>query len=345
MVLQQTLPTFFAPPEMAGAASLAADRQRFERYALINELLSAVPEIFLVLNAQRQIIFANDAAVRLLGYGSLDDLVGLRPGNAVDCTHATLMPGGCGTSEFCRECGAVRAILSSLHGAEDVQECRIMRRDGDALDLRVQARPLTLDGNQYSLFAVVDISHEKRRRALERIFFHDILNTAGGMIGVADILRTGGIDEVSEFKDTIYVLATSLVDEIKSQQILSAAEAGELAVNPSRINTLTLLLELRNLYNNHEVSVGRRLEFSADSESIVFVSDGVLVRRVVGNMIKNALEACRTGQSVTVTSCLHQGNVEFRVHNPGSIPRISNCRFFSARFQPRETGVAWAHTA
>jgi signal transduction histidine kinase len=213
-----------------------------------------------------------------------------------------------------------------------------LRRDGDALDLRVQARPLPLDGNQYSLFAVVDISHEKRRRALERIFFHDILNTAGGMIGVADILRTGGMEEVSEFKDTIYLLATSLVDEIKSQQILSAAEAGELAVNPSRVNTLTLLLELRNLYNNHEVSVGRRLEFSADSESIVFVSDPVLVRRVVGNMIKNALEACRTGQSVTVTSSLHQRGVEFRIHNPGSIPREIQLQVFQRSFSTKGSG-------
>jgi len=37
------------------------------------------------------------------------------------------------------------------------------------------------EDRRYSAFSIMDISHEKRRRALERIFFHDILNIAGGM--------------------------------------------------------------------------------------------------------------------------------------------------------------------
>ena len=55
---------------------------------------------------------------------------------------------------------------------------------------------------------------------LERIFFHDILNTAGGMLGVAEVLRTGTAEDVEEFKDAVALLANSLVDEIKAQQIL-----------------------------------------------------------------------------------------------------------------------------
>jgi hypothetical protein len=44
-----------------------------------------------------------------------------------------------------RECGAVRATLNGLRGAEDVQEYRIALADGTALDLRISACPFRRD--------------------------------------------------------------------------------------------------------------------------------------------------------------------------------------------------------
>ena len=64
------------------------------------------------------------------------------------------------------------------------------RYDGiDALDLKVWTSPYVVDGENYTVFAVQDISNEKRRDVLERIFFHDIINTAGGLKGLAEILQ------------------------------------------------------------------------------------------------------------------------------------------------------------
>ena len=99
------------------------------------------------------------------------------------------------------------------------------------------ATPVTLQDQNFSLFAVTDISHEKRRRVLERLFFHDVLNTAGGMLGIAEILRDASPEELDELKGIVFDLSERLVDEIKSQQVLSAAEGGDLAIMPQSIHT------------------------------------------------------------------------------------------------------------
>jgi signal transduction histidine kinase len=57
------------------------------------------------------------------------------------------------------------------------------------LDLRVYTTPLLVEGEPYTFFAISDIGDEKRRRALERIFFHDILNSPAGLHGLAEIYR------------------------------------------------------------------------------------------------------------------------------------------------------------
>ena len=342
MTVRTTLPTSFASAERAAPAAIAADVEHFQSMQLLQEFFATVPDLFVVLNEQRQIVFANRSLLQALRLDQIADVAGLRVGEALNCAHAfegtTEMRGCCGTTEFCRTCGAVQAMMSALHGVDDVQECRILLADGSPLDLRVNARPLHLKERNFVLFAVNDISHEKRRRVLERIFFHDILNTAGGMLGVAELLRTGSVDEVADFKDTVALLANSLVDEIRAQQMLLAAERGELKLDIARINSFTLLCEVRNTYLNHDVCMGRFIEVDPDSQAILFRSDPVLVRRVLGNMIKNALEASHPGQVVRISADSCDAGVQFSVHNSGVMPRNVQLQMFHRSFSSKGDG-------
>jgi signal transduction histidine kinase len=332
----------FAPDERADPCQLESDVAHFQSIAMLQEFFAAVPEMFVVLNAQRQIVFANRALLNALDCNSIAEVAGLRVGEALGCSHAFNGGddplGSCGTTEFCRECGAVRAVLQGLRGQADVQECRILLTDGRALDLRVTARPLNQDARPFVLFALADISQEKRRNVLERIFFHDILNTAGGMLGVAELLRTGGPEEVADFKDTVSLLANSLVDEIKAQQMLVAAERGELSLQVERIHSYTLLCELRSTYINHDVCMGRLIAVDPQSDVVLFRSDPRLVRRVLGNMLKNGLEACRPGDTVTLACRGTAGGIEFTVHNPGVMSRSVQLQVFQRSFTSKGEG-------
>lgn len=75
-------------------------------------------------------------------------------------------------------CGAAKAIVARLACRSDIQECRITTTNQRALDFRVWTFPININNEKFTAFTLIDISNEKRREVPERIFFHDILNTA-----------------------------------------------------------------------------------------------------------------------------------------------------------------------
>ena len=335
----ERLPTQFAPAERASETEVRQQSLSFLEGPLSSRVLDSVNDIVLVLNKERQVVFANRALLDFLEMKEMDSVCGLRPGEVLDCVHSFEGEGGCGTTEFCSTCGAVRAILASQEGKEDVQECRITRRrDGEALELLVRAVPFHADSKSLTFFSATDISHEKRRRALERIFFHDILNTAGGLRGFAELLMNAEQNESREYKEMVYQLTDRLIEEIMAQKELTAAEHNELSVHPYFIGSIQLLREIVTLYRNHDVAGGRQLLIDPAVQDVSFVSDETLLRRVIGNMVKNALEAANPGETVTL-GCESQGEkVRFWVHNPNCMSNDTRLQIFNRSFSTKGVG-------
>jgi len=334
----KVLSTRYAPAERASSEEIQEQTIFFSEPHNLEAFSDSLPNIFLALNIQRQIVFSNQALPDLIGRKDPKEVYGLRPGEALNCIHARKTDGGCGTTEFCRTCGAVNAILSAIGGKKDVKECRITNQSGESLDLRVWTTPLGDEGRFIS-FVVTDISHEKRRRALERIFFHDVLNTAGGVKGLAEILKEEEDDqEANEIIDLIQAGANTLIEEINAQKALSAAETGELSVHPEDIRVNELLKEVSDLYEKHEVSHDRSIVLDLDTDNIEFTSDRTLARRVLANMMKNALEASSVGGTVSMGGKGEGDFVELWVHNDGYMPRSSQLQVFQRSFSTKGNG-------
>jgi len=332
------IPTQYAPAQRASFEEIQEQSVLFSKPHYLKGFSDALPNIFLALNSHRQIVFANQAFLDLLGRKRPEEVYGLRPGEALNCIHAYETDGGCGTTEFCRTCGAVNAILAAIGGKKDVKECRITNRDGESLDLRICAEPFT-DRKEFIFFVVEDISHEKRRRVLERIFFHDVLNTAGGVRGLAELLKEEeDTQEAAELIDMIETAANTLIEEINTQRALSAAETGDLAVEPEEIHLNELLKEVSDLYENHEVSQNRHIVIQPDTEDTAFSTDRTLVRRVLANMLKNALEAASSGEAVTIGGGRRENAVVLWVHNQGHMPRTSQLQVFQRSFSTKGKG-------
>jgi len=353
--------TAFAPAERASQDEIRRQYEKLAALPFVRDFLDAVPNMSVVLNEHRQIVFANRAFAEFLGIKCSDellgknhceafkclyaDVLGRRPGEAVGCVRARMTEGGCGTTLFCRTCGAVVSILNSQRlRALDIQECRMVCGEEGinetALDLRVWSRPIDVGGTKFTVFSVMDISNEKRRKVLERIFFHDVLNTASGVKGLADLLIETELTEM-EIKDISSMISESsdqLIEEISAQRMLSAAESGELKVAVQEIHSLELLYRIIRQFHSHSVAKGKELIVDQSAEHFDFVSDPILLRRVLINMVKNALEAIEEGATVTLGSHADGESVCFTVHDAAVIPPETQLQIFSRSFSTKGSG-------
>ncbi len=335
----RTLPTKFTPAGRASAEEIARQAKLFADRKLLGVLPDVVPCILLAVNEHRQIVFANERFLDLLSPEPRQaGILGQRPGEVLGCVHAFEEHGGCGTTEACSFCGAADALLTGLGGRDKVEECRLLRAGGQALDLRVWTTPVTIDGEKFTIFAALDISHEKRRQALERVFLHDVGNVASGLQWYAELLRRGKSDNGAEIHDAIGRLSRELLEEIDGQRTLLRAESGELVPAPEPLGSLQLLHDAVQLYRQHPASHGRQLAVHGDAQDITLVADRALLSRVLCNLIKNALEACRSEETVTVGSTARDGAVEFWVHNPGAMPREVQLQVFQRSFSTKGAG-------
>jgi signal transduction histidine kinase len=332
--------TRFASPERTDRRDLIHLHSLLAADEGLCTIIDAMPELVMVLGKTRQILLGNRALKDFAIAQGCRDLLGLRPGELLQCQHVMTAPSGCGTDDACRMCGAVETILAALGGDRASHECRVLRRlpqGMEALDLKVWGTPIRWQGNALILLVAVDISDEKRRKVLERIFFHDILNTAGAINSLTELLAEGILD-FDQAKETLLDSARALVSEIRAQRELLAAENNELSVKPTPLHTRLFLEGVANTYLHTELGRERKILFDpALGEAIVF-SDDRLLGRVVGNLVKNALEAVDERVAVTLGCTLDAAEVSFWCHNPGVIPHDTQLQIFQRSFSTKEPG-------
>ena len=328
------------PTDLRGPMDLVhAQAGRIGAWTEIQGLLDAIPDILVAVNSTRQIVYANRSAVDFFQARDAGELWGKRPGEAAGCVHSNETPGGCGTSEACRVCGAFLAISRGLGGESSVEECRMMLTGGAAMDLSVWARPFELEDEQFLFLSIQDISDEKRRQALEKIFFHDLLNTAGGLKSISEIIEGSAPGELRELREVIASLSEQLVDEIQSQRDLLAAERGELYVESRKVNSRDIVAKTITLYLKNQVCDGKTIHASEICDEILLSTDMGLLLRVLGNLAKNALEATPPGGTVTVgCHAPTENTIEFFVHNAACIPREIQLQIFNRSFSTKGSG-------
>ncbi len=316
-----------------GMVSLLAGDER------LRTLVDAMPDMVMIVDQSHRIMLGNRALADFSTGGDTAIVTGVRTGDILACQHAE-GASGCGTTEACGECGSLRAIRAALAGERATHECRILRRGNrgmEALDLRVSGTPFAWEGENLALVVAADISDEKRRRLLERIFFHDLLNTAGVISGITELLMQGTMS-LDDVKESLHEAAQSLVTEIKNQRELLAAERNELSVSPGPIHSRLFLEKSIQAYRTLSLDHGCTVQLAAGVAEVIFFSDEHLLERVMGNLVKNAVEASDPGDVVTVGCDCDGTQISFRCHNPGMIPREIQLQLFHRSFSTKEPG-------
>lgn len=315
--------TAFADPARQSAATLERQVGCFFANPLAQLLMETVGGYLLVLNGQRQILAANAELLKALGQEAGDALIGLRPGEAFRCIHASDGPGGCGTTQHCAYCGAVLSLLAAQASLETTDgECRIlMRRDGKlvAAEFQVRVTPLERDGETFLAMVLLDVSGQKRKEVFERLFFHDLVNTIQCLEGWSGRLEAG-LRDPARASTVLVSLIQRLTGQVKQHRLLMQAERGELQLCFRPVEASEILLALKQQFHEHQLARQRSLEILLPEEDLLLVTDRELLHRVLTNMVVNALEATQPGDRVRVWLDRDDGRPAFHVHNPGVIP-------------------------
>lgn len=294
-------------------------------------ILDAFPGPAVILNDRRQIVAAN-AQFRDAARPAIGDPVGHRPGDALGCVEAAMGIDGCGTAEACLVCGAGKALTRLEHGAHSPvrEECLITRActAGREEALEFEAGLTRLPGD-WTLLALRDISGEKRRNVLEQCFIHDAINTAGAVQSLAYLSSMGDTDCSHLLPEAV----EALVEELRHQQLLMAAERGELLTRQERFDLADVCADVVRFQARHPVANNRRLVMQVEATPIV--SDRVLVRRIAINLAKNALEAVPAGTEVVLSCRPGPGTAILEVINPGTIPAHVQLQLFKRSFSTK----------
>jgi len=338
--------------ERANPAALEADVRAVSESPIVKALLDAVDAGLLVLNRERQIVAANRAPLlESLRHASRRRIIGLRPGEFFSCPRATEQPQGCGAGEGCLACGTLQAVTQSqASGGPVEQECLLTSGEGanaTPLELNVRATQVDIDGKPYTVVSLRDISSEKRRRALERVFFHDLLNTLSALSNWTHLLKHASGEKLDRARERVGRLVAQLEQEIQVQRVLLEAEQGTLRPTHAAVKPAALLADLRAMFSEAQAARHCTLVVEDASSGEELETDPVLLGRVLTNMLKNAFEATQPGGQVRLC-CEREaapdpdggfganGVLAFHVHNPGEISREVATRIFQRSFTTKQ---------
>jgi signal transduction histidine kinase len=222
-------------------------------------------------------------------------------------------------------------------GQRVIRECRLLFADPvGALDLKVCVTAAEVEGERLLICVLRDISDQKRLALLGHLFFHDIVNTVGTIQGFARLLLKTTPSDAPQSPDLtqLAALADQLVEDIRAQRDLTHAESGDLQPDFEAVNTQDLLVGLTTAYGRHAVARGRHVRLGKAWNGNI-ITDHRLLSRVLGNMIKNALEATDDGGTVTVECHDESTGVAFSVHNAAVMPPEVQTQVFQRSFSTK----------
>ena len=330
--------TFFAPAKRTERRQIKNQIKDISNSEVMNAVLETASGILVVLNHDRQIVALNHVFLEELGITDVEEVLGLRLGESLSCVHAFKEPAGCGTTEHCASCGAAIAMMTAInHKKEDQQICALVSDHKGIISdlcLQVRAKPITVDGNEWIMFYAQDITQEQFWLNMDRVFFHDINNTLTALYGNAQLLEMGdpGNEEISSIRETI----ERLVNEIAVQKDLSHHRDANYKATHSAVALSQVKKELETVINGHKASFGKKIVVSWPDEDVVLKTDPLLLLRILGNMVINALEATETNGTIKITvKGSDQEQVMFKVWSQSHIPKPIQKRIFQRYFSSK----------
>ena len=328
-----------------------------ERYRI---LFQGVSDAVIIHRPDGRIVEVNDVACKQLGYAR-SELVGREP------------PSVLGPEDAEKYEERARRLLED--GGRRIFESSHVRQDGTIMPVEVVAQPLDVGGEQLIVSVVRDLTHRKReqeqRVRAERLeatatltagFAHDINNLMAGILGNAGLVE----EDLNQGREPDREPLQAILEAAKeagelAHQLLTYAGGGSFLPKQLRVNGV-----VRKALETMASSVGPDVVVEVDlgAEDDQLFADQGQVEMIVGNLLKNALEAVGDSGRILVRS---ENLREERAGSSEDAPVVAEWfrltfqddgegmdtftmdhmfePFFSSRFTGRGMGLAAVHGA
>lgn len=215
---------------------------------------------------------------------------------------------------------------------------RIIRKDGRKRWVAHVCQPVyDFDGNwRGRRGSNRDITKIKKAEAMrldvERLARHDLKSPISGLIGAAQALKemdnlTGRQRVLLEKMEQTSRQALSMVD---LSLTLLKIEENTYEIRPEALDVAALVDASVSDVNNimRAKMVSAQILFDEQSAATALLGEQILTRSMLGNLLKNAVEACPDGESIGIRISRNNGNCGIAIENPGEVPETIRDRFF-----------------
>jgi len=272
--MKKELDTLFAPAKRKSPEEIQGEFKEVKGFfnTYFEEILNSIPNMALVVNKERQVVFLNQPILQMLGIRSIEEVMGSRPGEIFNCIHSKDYIHGCGTGRDCRYCGAVNAVIQSLKTNEmSTCECRITSNfEGNmvSFDLNITAQPFFLNKNVYVMVFLSDISDYKRRELLEMTFFHDLINILTVIKSLIEIFPLEGLNSTqTKYFKSLKKSFEVLVEEFLTQRDLINAENDKLIIDYKNHDSLEIMKSAIEIIKSKDISKDKVINLDKNSQS------------------------------------------------------------------------------
>ncbi len=327
--------------ERLGKEEIQALHQLLVSEPHLKDVLDAFSLPVFILNQHRQVILSNKVFLDFLGGISQEHILGLRPGEIVNCIHAQETEHGCGTADACAVCGAVQAVMESIRKNLKVEMDAVVNvtHNGqlNGLHFLVSAAPYTVKDQPFYLVTMRDIASDKRKELMEKIFFHDIINNAGNIKTLVEQIEADKNKSLqTEYFGFIHSESKQLIKQIHNYRNLALAENGKLETDITIDEPQKFLLNMLN----ENISLHKEQEWSfinnIERTPVYLETDFSLLAQVIDNMLRNAKEANKYKKPIELGCELDNSEVIIWVKNLSYISPKNQLQIFNRNFSTKD---------
>lgn len=264
------------------ARAVTADKERY--YA---HIIERVETGIMVMNDGGHVLRHNRAAEQLLGLSALTHITQVKTVSEAACHAMTVTDEG-------------ERNLVTIHHERGERHLVIIHM------------PIALQGERLSLVTINDVDREMNKNEMDswirltRVLTHEIMNSVAPIISLADTLRTKA-DALPPEKlpkdwrvgiDTIYKTGTELMTFVENYRKFTHIPTPQPALFYVAPFVERMVNTSRGLVNDKRIG----FEMDVRPDNLIVYADEQLIGHVVGNILKNAVQAIAEEGRIVVSA-------------------------------------------